>query len=86
MAEYDNNLRGALFKNKQKREGKQDADYRGNVEIDGVGYWVDAWINTPKGGGEKYMALKLKPKQPKSEEAAPPAVVDDFVPDTEIPF
>jgi len=70
MSEYDNELRGALFKNTQKREGKQDADYRGNVTVNGVEYWVSSWINTSKKDGSKYMSLSLKPKE---QQAAPPA-------------
>jgi hypothetical protein len=82
---YDNELRGVLFKNKQKRDGKQDADYRGSCEVGGVAYYLDAWVNTPKAGGEKFMALKFKEKQPKPA-VEPEPVQEEFVPDADIPF
>ena len=89
MSEYDNELRGALFKNTQKREGKQDADYRGNVTVGGVEYWVSSWINTSKKDGSKYMSLSLKAKEQQAAPAAPanvpvPAAALEF--DDEIPF
>ena len=68
---YDKNLRGALFKNRDKRPDKQDADYRGKCEVEGVEYYIDAWINEPKGGGDKYMALKFKAKEGKAPAAKP---------------
>jgi hypothetical protein len=91
VSEYNNELKGALFRNTQKREGKQDADYRGNVTVGGVEYWVSSWINTSKKDGSKYMSLSLKPKEQQAAPAAPPVdtkskpgVDADF--DDEIPF
>lgn len=59
---YDKSLTGALFKNEQKRDGKQDADYRGQCELHGEAYWIDAWINESKKDGKKYLSLRFKPK------------------------
>ncbi len=89
MSEYDNELRGALFRNTQKREGKQDADYRGNVTVGGVEYWVSSWINTSKKDGSKYMSLSLKPKEappaaPPVDTKSKPGVDAEF--DDDIPF
>jgi uncharacterized protein (DUF736 family) len=67
---YDNNLRGALFKNLDKTEDSHP-DYRGNIEIDGREYWLDAWLATAKNTGKKYMRLKAKPKL-QSDKASPP--------------
>lgn len=53
---------GVLFKNEKKREGKKDADYQGQISIGGQEYWLNAWINTSKDGGKKYMALKANIK------------------------
>ncbi len=87
--QYDNNRRGVLFKNEDKRDGKQDADYRGNCEIDGVQYWLDAWINTSKDGKKKFMSLKFNPKMaaehrtgapPKKAPAPEPPFEDDMIP------
>jgi len=61
MAEYDNTNRGVLFKNKEKAQDSH-ADYTGNVNVDGVDYWLNAWVKTAK-SGKMFMSLSLKPKQ-----------------------
>ena len=83
-ADFNNELKGALFKNENKRPEKKDADYRGSATILGVDYWIDAWINTGK-TGVKYMALKFKEKSPREPAPAvvvepPPAEFDDAIP------
>jgi hypothetical protein len=85
---YDNERKGALFKNKNKREGKQDPEYKGSATIGGIEYWVSSWINTSK-AGEKYMALSFTPKDPDASRAKAPATVSagtDPEFDDEIPF
>jgi uncharacterized protein (DUF736 family) len=67
--QYDNELRGALFKNKDKDEGDSKPDYTGNAQIEGVDYFMDAWINTSE-SGRKYMSVKFKAKK---AQANPPA-------------
>lgn len=52
---------GTLNKNDRK-EKDTHADYRGQCEIDGVGYWIDAWLKPSKDGG-KFMSLSFKAKQ-----------------------
>ncbi len=71
MTDYDNNMRGVLFKNEDKQSDKH-ADYRGQCEIDGKQCWVDAWIKTPKKGGNKFMSLSFKFKTPQQGGKAPP--------------
>jgi len=61
MAEYDNNNRGALFKNK-KKETDNHPDYNGSIVVDGNEYWISSWLKTSK-NGEKFMSLSVKPKQ-----------------------
>jgi hypothetical protein len=81
--QYDNTNRGVLFKNDDKKDDR-DADYRGNINVGGVEYWLDAWINTAKTSGKKFMALRVKPKEPsaagKTTAAAPPDDFDDPIP------
>jgi hypothetical protein len=59
--EYDNELRGVLFKN----------------EVKGQAYFLDAWIKeSKKPGGKKFMSLRLKPKMAREHQGAsdnPPA-------------
>lgn len=77
--EYDNNMRGVLFKNKDKQSDKH-ADYRGNCEIDGKQMWVDAWIKESKKDGSKFMSLSFKPKMAREHQGAPrnPPPPQDF--------
>jgi hypothetical protein len=93
MTDYDNNLRGVLFKNDDKREGKQDPDYTGNCEVDGVAYWLSAWIKESKtkknadGKPMKYMSLSLKPKDERRKpKEAVIAIAETPAFDDEIPF
>jgi uncharacterized protein (DUF736 family) len=53
-------LSGALFKNKRKTSNTH-ADYAGSVTVNGVEYFLDAWLKEAK-SGEKYMSLRLKAK------------------------
>lgn len=67
-----NNLTGALFKAKNKRKDT-DNDYNGSVTVNGVDYWLNGWIKTPKNGGPAYISLNLKAKnqtQQKGEQEA----------------
>lgn len=43
MTQYDNTNRGSIWQNKKKRAGKQDADFTGSLNVNGVEYWVNAW-------------------------------------------
>jgi uncharacterized protein (DUF736 family) len=65
MSEYDNNLRGVLFKNERK-EKDTHPDYKGSAEVGGVEYWLSSWIKVGKGGA-KFMSLSFTAK----EEAKP---------------
>lgn len=68
--EYDNNLRGVLFKNDRK-ESDSHPDYKGSAEVDGVEYWLSAWIKT--GANGKFMSLSFRAKeQPKNPPAREP--------------
>ena len=52
---------GALFHN-DRREKDTHPHYKGNIMVDGVEYWLSAWVNTSK-DGKKYMSLAVTPKQ-----------------------
>ena len=68
--EYDNNLRGVLFKNDRK-ERDNHPDYKGSAEIDGEEYWLSAWIKEGQKG--KFMSLSFTLKdQPKNPPAREP--------------
>lgn len=86
MPEYSNVNRGVLFKNTDKRDDR-DPEYRGNINIDGKEFWLDAWIQEAKKDGRKFMSLRAKPKmasEHKGGSSNPPAKTADF--DDQIPF
>ncbi len=57
--ERDNS--GVLFKNDRK-ESDNHPDYRGGVTVNGVEYYLSAWIRTSKKDGGKFMSLALQQK------------------------
>lgn len=86
MSQYDNNMTGALFKN-DKGGNEKRPDYKGSAEIEGVQYWVSAWIR--EGAKGKFMSMKYERKEqqsaaPKPQAAAVPSAgygaVDDGIP------
>jgi hypothetical protein len=56
---YDNT--GRLWKNKQQREGKNDPDYKGDINLGGADYWLSGWVNEFK-DGTKFIRIKTRPK------------------------
>lgn len=72
MTEYDNTNRGGIWKNDKKREGKQDADFTGSLDVDGVQYWVNAWKRkedaNPKAAALSF-TIRRKEQQPEAPES-----------------
>lgn len=64
MTQYDNTNRGALFKNDRK-EKDSHPDYKGSINVDGVDYWLSAWLKEGQKG--KFFSMSIQPK----EQAAP---------------
>ena len=62
---YDNNNSGMLGKNERKTTANHP-DYTGQCEINGVKFWVSAWIKDGKPGGKmegkKFFSLSFKPQ------------------------
>jgi uncharacterized protein (DUF736 family) len=58
--EYDNNNRGSLFKNDRKDDAKFP-DYKGSLNVEGIEYWLSAWIKVSK-DGNKFRSLSIKNK------------------------
>jgi hypothetical protein len=58
-------MSGILFKNDRK-EKDSHPDYTGSATVDGIEYYMSAWLKTGQKG--KFMSFAFKPKQ---ERAAP---------------
>ena len=85
MTDYDNNMRGVLFKNDRK-DSDRHPDYKGNAEVDGVQYWLSAWIKEGK-TGQKFMSLSFTPKTDTGEQRPVRAPAHTDTPfDDSIPF
>jgi uncharacterized protein (DUF736 family) len=86
MSDYDDTNRGALFKNDKKATDKHP-DYKGSLNVEGVEFYVSAWIKTSK-AGSKYMSLAVTAKD--ASAAQKPAAQNPAAPaeafDEEIPF
>lgn len=70
MADYDNKLSGALFKN-DKGDNPKRPDYKGSY-TDGEGreFWVSSWVKESK-DGKKFMSLSMQPKDDKPQAHTP---------------
>ncbi len=62
--DFDNTNRGVLFKNDRK-EKESHPDYKGSINVDGVDYWLSAWLKEGQKG--KFFSMSIQPK----EQAAP---------------
>lgn len=82
MAEYDNELRGSLFKN-DKEGNEARPDYTGTCQIGGVEYRMAAWLKEAA-SGKKYMSFKFDPKE--GGQAAPAKRAAPEPVDQDIPF
>lgn len=71
---YDNTNSGILTRN-DKQGNENRPDYRGSINVDGVEYWLSAWIKEGRDGtklaGQKFMSLSVQPKEARQDYAAP---------------
>lgn len=82
MEKRDNNF--VLFKNDRK-EQPNHADYRGTATVNGVEYYLDAWIK--EGAKGKFMSGSLKPKKLPAQQGHQDSRADDNARDDDrIPF
>lgn len=87
MAGFDNTNRGVMFKSEKKKD--TDSDYSGNLNVDGVEYFLNGWIKVAgpnaKIPGSKFLSVSIskKSKQPEARSAPSPGL--DFG-DDDIPF
>lgn len=94
MTQYDDSMKGVLFKNDQEGNEKRP-QYKGNGEVGGAKVWISAWVRKSQ-AGKPYLSLAFELKDGESFGTAPvgsdvPIATDDFtaapvVDDDDIPF
>ena len=87
--QFDDTNRGVLFRNDRKAKPEdraegapEDRDFSGSLNVDGVEYWLSAWLRTSK-NGRKFLSLSIKPKaDPVATGTSTSASrdLDDFIP------
>ena len=85
--EFDNTNRGIISRNDRKETDKHP-DFKGQINVNGIEYWLDGWTQKRKDGTGSFLSLSIKPKQAASAPAPAarpaPASVGDM--DDDIPF
>lgn len=86
MSGFDNELTGILSRNDRK-EKDTHPDFKGNATINGVDYWIDAWVQERKdGSGRKFFKIKFKAKDQQQNGAAKPSSSDRDDMSEDVPF
>ena len=62
--QYDNTNRFILSRN-ERRESDRHPEFTGSINIDGVEYWLNAWVQERKDGSGKFFSGSVKPKEEK---------------------
>jgi hypothetical protein len=78
-----NNVTGIISRS-ERRERDSQPEFTGNATVDGVDYFVDAWVNERRdGSGRKFFKLKFKRKDQQQNGAGKPRgreIAEDDVP------
>jgi hypothetical protein len=89
---YDNTNKGIISKNTRK-ELDTHPDIKGQININGVEFWIDGWAKQRTDGSGSFYSLSVKPKnapaatkpvQKAAPKLAPSGRFDDM--DDDIPF
>ena len=70
---------GSISKN-DKGDNPKRPDYKGAAEVDGVAYWIAAWVK--EGNDGKFLSLSFDPKnkEEKPQQSAPEVEEHDDIP------
>ena len=89
--DFDNTNRGSIWKNDSMREDKQDPQFTGTLNVEGVEYYVNAWLR--KAGaktGAPSMTFSINRKDANRQpNPNPPARASSYPqdePDDDIPY
>lgn len=87
MTEYDNKNRGILSKNDRKQTD-QHPDIKGQINVEGVEYWLDGWKKERKSDGAPFYSLTVKRKDAPVATPAPVAKgsAKKFDDELDVPF
>ena len=84
---YDNSNSGILSRNDRK-EQPNHPDFKGQINVNGVDYWLSGWVKERNDKSGKFFSLSVKPKELAKAKPATPAPAgsgfDDM--DSDIPF
>jgi hypothetical protein len=69
---YDKTNTGILSKNDRK-EKDSHPDHKGQLNVNGVEYWLSAWIKERNDGSGKFFSLSVTPKEAQTQRQPPPA-------------
>jgi len=67
-----------ILKKNDDRKSESHPHYRGEINIEGRNFWLSAWVKTGQ-GGNKFLSLAVKPREPRQEGQQPsrPRAMDD---------
>ena len=82
MSDYDNNNKGAIFRNSYKEEGDNKQDYVGEINVDGKDWKVALWESESK-KGNKYLSVRITEPQVKDSQTSSSSNTAN---DDDIPF
>ena len=66
---YDNTNSGVLFRN-EKATTEKHPTHTGSINIEGVDYWLSAWVK--EGAKGKFFSMAVKPKEERQEQRQAP--------------
>lgn len=61
MNKFDTTNSGILSRN-DRREKDTHPEYTGQINVDGVDYWLNGWVKERKDGSGKFFSLSVRPK------------------------
>ena len=70
MTSYDNNNRGAVWKNDRKTTDKHP-DFNGTINVDGKDYWVSAWRGDKENPKAPVLSFSVQEKDVPKQQPTP---------------